>query len=187
LLVQAMRRAVNTTCQGSAADVVKGAMVQLAAQLRASGLGRHCRMLLQVSHVHPAVGFMPGWTVLLLWMCARTCLLPEHSAQTGPPSTRLLPLPLLLCLLWLQVHDELLFEVAQPHLQQVASLVRGVMEGAGQAWGLSVALPVKLAVGPSWGQLQDYREGADAGGSGHDSATGTAAAGGAGATTAQES
>jgi hypothetical protein len=46
--VQAMRRAVNTTCQGSAADIVKGAMVMLAAQLRSTGLGRHCRMLLQV-------------------------------------------------------------------------------------------------------------------------------------------
>lgn len=48
LLLQAMRRAVNTTCQGSAADVVKGAMVALSGQLQATGLGRHCRMLLQV-------------------------------------------------------------------------------------------------------------------------------------------
>jgi hypothetical protein len=66
---------------------------------------------------------------------------------------------------FLQVHDELLFEVRQPQLQQVAGLVRGVMEGAQQAWGLSVALPVKMAAGPSWGQLQDYSEEAAAGGS----------------------
>ncbi|KAF6252881.1 hypothetical protein COO60DRAFT_1704095 [Scenedesmus sp. NREL 46B-D3] len=107
---QAARRAVNTTCQGSAADVVKGAMVVLAGQLRASGLGKHCRLLLQV-------------------------------------------------------HDELLFEVARPHLQQVSALVRDVMEGAQQAWGLSVAVPVKVAVGPSWGQLQEYREHDHTGGS----------------------
>jgi hypothetical protein len=63
------------------------------------------------------------------------------------------------------VHDELLFEVHQTQLQQVAALVRGVMEGAQQAWGLSVALPVKMAAGPSWGQLQDYSEEAAAGSS----------------------
>jgi hypothetical protein len=56
LRAQAMRRAVNTTCQGSAADVVKGAMVMLAAQLRATGLGRHCRMLLQVGYTLCAAG-----------------------------------------------------------------------------------------------------------------------------------
>jgi hypothetical protein len=66
---------------------------------------------------------------------------------------------------FLQVHDELLFEVSQSHLQQVAGLVRAVMEGAGQVWRLRVALPVKLAAGPSWGQLQDFREDAAAGGS----------------------
>jgi DNA polymerase I-like protein with 3'-5' exonuclease and polymerase domains len=54
-VLQAMRRAVNTTCQGSAADVVKGSMLLLAAQLRATGLGRHCRMLLQVSRMHARV------------------------------------------------------------------------------------------------------------------------------------
>jgi hypothetical protein len=64
-----------------------------------------------------------------------------------------------------QVHDELLFEVHQTQLQQVAEVVRSVMEGAQQAWGLSVALPVKMAAGPSWGQLQDYSEEAAAGGS----------------------
>jgi DNA polymerase I-like protein with 3'-5' exonuclease and polymerase domains len=59
-----MRRAVNTTCQGSAADVVKGAMVMLAAQLRATGLGKHCRMLLQVGHAD---------ALLLAWWSSLTC------------------------------------------------------------------------------------------------------------------
>lgn len=94
----AERVAVNSTCQGSAADIVKGAMVQLLADLRAAGLSRHCRMLVQV-------------------------------------------------------HDELLFEVSACHLGRVVGMVRGAMEGAGVAWGLRLPLPVKISVGPSWGQL----------------------------------
>lgn len=58
----------------------------------------------------------------------------------------------------MQVHDELLFEVSAGAVDEVCSLVRRVMEGARQAWGLSVALPVKLGVGPSWGQLQEFDE-----------------------------
>jgi hypothetical protein len=56
----------------------------------------------------------------------------------------------------LQVHDELLFEVSEAQLPQVAALVRDVMEGAAGIWGVRVPLPVKLSVGPSWGQLQAY-------------------------------
>jgi DNA polymerase-1 len=44
----AERVAVNNTCQGSAADIVKGAMVQLSAALWAAGLSAHCRLLVQV-------------------------------------------------------------------------------------------------------------------------------------------
>eukprot|EP00882_Tetradesmus_deserticola_P034371 GHRQ01039402.1.p3 GENE.GHRQ01039402.1~~GHRQ01039402.1.p3 ORF type:complete len:100 (+),score=32.17 GHRQ01039402.1:43-300(+) len=55
-----------------------------------------------------------------------------------------------------QVHDELLLEVEEAHLPQVAALVRSVMEGAAGTWGVRVPLPAKLSVGPSWGQLQEY-------------------------------
>jgi DNA polymerase I-like protein with 3'-5' exonuclease and polymerase domains len=55
-----------------------------------------------------------------------------------------------------QVHDELLFEVSEAQLPHVAALVRAVMEGAAGIWGVRVPLPVKLSVGPSWGQLQAY-------------------------------
>jgi len=54
-----------------------------------------------------------------------------------------------------QVHDELLFEVSVDLLAEGARLIRGVMEAASQVWGLRVLLPVKLSVGPSWGQLQE--------------------------------
>lgn len=54
----------------------------------------------------------------------------------------------------LQIHDELLFEVSESCLPAAALLVRNVMESAAEVWGLSVPLPVKLSVGPSWGELQ---------------------------------
>jgi DNA polymerase-1 len=44
----AERVAVNGTVQGSAADLVKGAMVQLLADLRQEGLSQHCKMMVQV-------------------------------------------------------------------------------------------------------------------------------------------
>ena len=53
-----------------------------------------------------------------------------------------------------QIHDELLLEVAKEALPKAAALVRDCMEGAVK---LSVPMPVKLHVGPSWGQLQPYQ------------------------------
>lgn len=53
----------------------------------------------------------------------------------------------------LQVHDELLFEVKSSVLQQACSLIKNCMENA---VALSVPFPVKLRVGPSWGELEPY-------------------------------
>lgn len=62
---QAERQAVNTVCQGSAADIVKGVMIQLVQQLEEKDLSRHCRLLLQVGaaalHVTHAVNWLPTW------------------------------------------------------------------------------------------------------------------------------
>lgn len=57
-----------------------------------------------------------------------------------------------------QVHDELLFEVESSRVAAAAGLIRGVMEDAAAVWGLRVSLPVKVSVGPSWGQLSEYGE-----------------------------
>jgi DNA polymerase-1 len=54
----------------------------------------------------------------------------------------------------LQVHDELLFEVSSSHLPRVAALVRQVMEGVADVWDIQLPMPVKVRVGPSWGQLE---------------------------------
>ena len=45
---QAERQAVNTICQGSAADLVKLAMIQLHKQLQQQLPAESCRLLLQV-------------------------------------------------------------------------------------------------------------------------------------------
>jgi DNA polymerase-1 len=85
-----LRQAVNTTVQGSGADIVKRAMVQLAERL--------------------------------------------HDAA--------LPARLVL-----QVHDELLLEVEEGRVEEVARLVRDVMEGAVE---LAVPLRVETHAGRTW-------------------------------------
>ncbi len=57
-----------------------------------------------------------------------------------------------------QVHDELIFEVAEDQLRRAAAVVREEMEGARDWWGLRVSFPVMLYTGPSWGHLTEYDE-----------------------------
>lgn len=60
-------------------------------------------------------------------------------------------LSVVVCVVLLQVHDELVFEVRTQHLGAVAAIVRECMEGAVV---LNVPLHVKLSTGPSWGSLR---------------------------------
>ena len=53
----------------------------------------------------------------------------------------------------LQLHDELLYEVAETNLNEVAEIVQQEMENAVE---LSVKFPVKMKVGYSWGKLENY-------------------------------
>ncbi|XP_076224101.1 DNA polymerase theta isoform X2 [Nomia melanderi] len=57
------------------------------------------------------------------------------------------------CYLVLQLHDELLYEVNINDIRQVATIVKESME---QVCQLAVPLPVKLRVGPAWGDLSEY-------------------------------
>jgi len=52
--------------------------------------------------------------------------------------------------LLLQIHDELLFEVYQPELEEVKSFVKDIME---HALELSVPLEVNLKTGHNWAEL----------------------------------
>ena len=110
---QAERQAINSTIQGSAADMVKKAMVNVDHALEALGLMTHLPTFIGVE---------------------------ENNSNK-------------LALLVLQLHDELLYEVHESQLVNVARVVQREMESA---LSLTVKFPVKLKVGKSWGQLQSY-------------------------------
>ena len=92
----AERQAVNARVQGTAADIIKRAMVRMPGALSAAGL-RETRMLLQV-------------------------------------------------------HDELVFEVAEGEVDAASAVIKAVMAGAtGPSVALSVPLGVEVGTGRSWG------------------------------------
>ncbi|KAF5826223.1 DNA polymerase I, partial [Dunaliella salina] len=93
----AVRQAINSVVQGSAADLIKRGMVALNARLQQEQLDGVARLVLQV-------------------------------------------------------HDELLFEVQAGHEARVAAHVQEVMSSA---WDLRVPFPVKISMGPSWGELSE--------------------------------
>jgi DNA polymerase-1 len=90
------RAAINAPIQGTAADIIKRAMIRMSPRLSAAGL--QARMLLQV-------------------------------------------------------HDELLFEVPEAEIEQTTSVVREVMETAGDpVLSLAVPLIAEAGVGANWAE-----------------------------------
>ncbi|XP_072254555.1 DNA polymerase theta [Pyxicephalus adspersus] len=118
----AERQAVNTTVQGSAADIVKTATVNIQRRLEAAFPS------VPKSHGHR---MQPRPT--------------ERRRNSSPPSRG--------AFFILQLHDELLYEVAEDDVIQVAQIIKSEMENAVK---LSVTLKVKVKFGPSWGDLQDF-------------------------------
>ncbi|XP_065532207.1 DNA polymerase theta [Lathamus discolor] len=124
----AERQAVNTTVQGSAADIVKTATVNIQRRLEAFSSAIK-------SHGHLESFLQRGQTGRLVRKGSRRMLHPISGA-----------------FFILQLHDELLYEVAEDNVIQVAQIVKHEMENAIK---LSVKLSVKVKIGPSWGDLQD--------------------------------
>ncbi|KAL2311304.1 hypothetical protein Nmel_003004 [Mimus melanotis] len=124
----AERQAVNTTVQGSAADIVKTATVNIQRRLEAFSS-------VIKSHGHLENSFPRDKTGRLLKRRNAGML---HPIRGG--------------FFILQLHDELLYEVAEDDVIQVAQIVKHEMENAIK---LSVKLNVKVKIGPSWGDLQD--------------------------------
>ncbi|CAM4668380.1 unnamed protein product [Leuciscus chuanchicus] len=116
----AERQAVNTTVQGSAADIVKLATINIQRRLEAAFPG------VPTSHRHPLV--KSGG---------------RHRNQFRPSRGGYFIL---------QLHDELIYEVAEEDVIQVAQIMKREMECVVK---LYVKLRVKVKVGPSWGNLQD--------------------------------
>ncbi|XP_077335502.1 DNA polymerase theta [Lithobates pipiens] len=121
----AERQAVNTTVQGSAADIVKTATVNIQKRLEAAFPS------VPKSHRHRAQ--------------PRPAERTERRGNFSPPSRG--------AFFILQLHDELLYEVAEDDVIQVAQIIKSEMENAVK---LSVSLKVKVKFGPSWGDLQDF-------------------------------
>lgn len=126
---QAARQAVNTTVQGSAADLVKTAMVNIDRKLTEEFPS--CIM----THRH----FLPDFDS-------------SKSKSRGRRSRCDFPPPVGGYFV-LQLHDELIFEVSQSELRSVAEIVQKEMESAMK---LSVVLPVKMKAGPSWGNMAEF-------------------------------
>ncbi|XP_051870212.1 DNA polymerase theta [Pristis pectinata] len=126
----AQRQAVNTTVQGSAADLVKIATVNIQKRLE---------------ETFPSVAKSHGH-----WMCKvhgdRRLGITEKKKQ------REMLQPESGGFFILQMHDELLYEVAENDVIQVAQIMKNEMENAMK---LLVKLSVKVKFGPSWGNLQD--------------------------------
>ncbi|XP_043076751.1 DNA polymerase theta [Puntigrus tetrazona] len=116
----AERQAVNTTVQGSAADIVKLATINIQRRLEAAFPG------VPTSHQHPPIR-----------------LSGRHKNQYRPSRGGFFIL---------QLHDELIYEVAEEDVIQVAQIMKREMECVVK---LYVKLRVKVKVGPSWGNLQD--------------------------------
>ncbi|XP_047024718.1 DNA polymerase nu-like [Helicoverpa zea] len=56
--------------------------------------------------------------------------------------------------LMLQIHDELVWEVNDLHVDRATAIIKQVMEGCGQQCGMTVPLPVSISVGKDWGSMQ---------------------------------
>ncbi|XP_057620428.1 DNA polymerase theta isoform X2 [Chionomys nivalis] len=125
----AERQAINTTVQGSAADIVKTATVNIQKQLETfySAFKSHGHRESMLQH-------------------GRTGLLPKRKLKG-------MFCPMRGGFFILQLHDELLYEVAEEDVVQVAQIVKNEME---RAIKLSVKLKVKVKIGSSWGQLEDF-------------------------------
>ncbi|XP_046723327.1 DNA polymerase theta isoform X2 [Silurus meridionalis] len=115
----AERQAVNTTVQGSAADIVKLATINIQRRLETDFPE------VPLSHKHYTSGTGRGRS--------------RFRTSRG-------------AFFILQLHDELIYEVAEDDVIQVAQIVKREMEAAVK---LYVKLRAKVKVGPSWGNLQE--------------------------------
>ena len=120
---QAERQAVNTTIQGSAADLVKLAMINIDRRLceQFPNCWRTHRQKSQDEQEFRSSAF------------GKRREKQVHGAN-----------------LVLQLHDELLFEVVEQDFSKVVEIVKEKMESAMK---LSVKLPVKMKSGQSWGGM----------------------------------
>ncbi|XP_046392889.1 DNA polymerase theta [Ischnura elegans] len=129
----AERQAVNTIVQGSAADLVKAAMVKIDQKLHSKNLSLSSRVAENITS-SDFVAKRPR---------KNRSNLNNNSLCNSASGAFLV----------LHLHDELLYEVSMDTLERVAQIVKSEMEAI---WKLEVKLPVNLKVGKSWGALMKY-------------------------------
>ncbi|XP_077462044.1 DNA polymerase theta [Stigmatopora argus] len=137
----AERQAVNTTVQGSAADIVKRATINIQRQLRKT----YPRAPLSHQHTTAGVNTLTHTRKHSVHLCdthhvPHTARHPRRGPFLGG------------AYFVLQLHDELIYETTEENLITVAQLVKREMESAVK---LYVKLKAKVKAGPSWGNLQD--------------------------------
>ncbi|XP_036368703.1 DNA polymerase theta-like isoform X2 [Octopus sinensis] len=135
--LQAERQAVNTTVQGSAADLMKIAMINIDNELIKTFPASS-----QPHTVDNMIEHAKNGDILL--KCRRSPRNRRPCSFLNQPSG---------AYLLLQIHDELIYEVGLYDLRRAATIIQTQMESAMK---LSVRLPVKLKSGPSWGKLDEY-------------------------------
>ncbi|CAM9444784.1 unnamed protein product [Ectocarpus fasciculatus] len=152
---RAERQAANTTTQGSAADLLKLAATNVAARLeRCEWMSRPAaKPICTPSRNAAAAGGSPSATLASAAAgaaCAAgtdatvPCRFPRDGGRSGlarRPACRLV----------LSIHDELLYEVLEPHVAEVAHIVKACMEGA---CSLSVPLVAHPRWGTKWGSME---------------------------------
>jgi DNA polymerase theta len=131
---QAERQAVNTTVQGSAADLVKIAMINIDRKL--TEIYSSCRR----THRHNN-----NEKDELEISRRKSTRISAQTPRRGSSAQSIQGAHVVL-----QLHDELILEVAEEDLDRVAAIVKKEMENAIK---LSVVLPIKLKAGPSWGTM----------------------------------
>ena len=135
----AERQAVNTRVQGSAADLVKRAMINVERRLERTF--PDCR----VPHRGAETEVEARMERLGTKNTASTKNVSRQSKDSQPPRGAFLVL---------QLHDELIYEVNAKDVKEVAAIIKMEMENA---WPkLKVKFPVKLKMATSWSSMQEY-------------------------------
>uniref|UniRef100_A0A2A4JFN8 DNA-directed DNA polymerase family A palm domain-containing protein n=1 Tax=Heliothis virescens TaxID=7102 RepID=A0A2A4JFN8_HELVI len=79
-------------------------------------------------------------------LCKLAMILSEEQLRTSSPPVD--------AHLLLQIHDELVWEVNDLHVDRAAAIIKQAMEGCGQWCGMTVPLPVAISTGKDWGSMQ---------------------------------
>ncbi|XP_061713786.1 DNA polymerase nu-like [Cydia pomonella] len=62
------------------------------------------------------------------------------------------------CRLVLQIHDELVWEVADDHVDKAAEIIKYAMENVGRDSGMNTILPIELTRGRNWGEMRSFED-----------------------------